>query len=109
MKTKACKKPEKIAIHIIGKGRIDVLSRKSGSRKPTKLQQENEVAKERIEAVLRTSDNPMTVTEIMGEVDFTDLTFAPSSQKLSALLKQMKEAGVVVKTTDKKKALFSLA
>jgi uncharacterized protein YqgV (UPF0045/DUF77 family) len=50
-------------------GRIDVLSRKSGSRKPTKVQAENELAKVKIAEVL-TSEG-QTVTDIIGKVDFS--------------------------------------
>lgn len=91
-------------------GRIEVLSRKSGSRKPSKLQKENEVAKERIIDVLAGKDKGVRVADILAEVDFSDLSFNPSSQKISALLKQMAENDkTVVKTTDKKTSLFSLA
>ena len=90
-------------------GRIDVLSRKSGSRKPTKVQQENGTAKEKIAEALTEAGKPVTVTELIGLVDFSELPFDPTSQKLSALLKQMVEAGTVVKTTDKKKSLFAIA
>ena len=90
-------------------GRIDVLSRKSGSRKPTKVQQENETAKEKIAEALTEAGKPVTVTELIGMIDFSELSFDPTSQKLSALLKQMVEAGTVVKTVDKKKSLFAIA
>ncbi len=89
-------------------GRIDVLSRKSGSRKPTKVQVANEKAKEQILAVLTAEGQ--TVTEIIGKVDFSELDFAPSSQKVSALLKQMVEVDKTAKRLeDKKKALFTVA
>jgi hypothetical protein len=88
-------------------GRIDVLSRKSGSRKPSKVQVANEKAKEKILEVL--SVEGQTVSEIIGKVDFSEFDFLPSSQKVSALLKQMVEAGTVIKTVDKKKSLFSVA
>ena len=89
-------------------GRIDVLSRKSGSRKPTKVQAANEKAKEKILEVL--SAEGQTVTEIIGKVDFSEFDFAPTSQKVSALLKQMVEVDHTAnKTTDKKKSLFTVA
>jgi hypothetical protein len=51
-----------------------------------------------------------TVTEIIGKVDFSELDFAPSSQKVSALLKQMVEVDKTAKRLeDKKKALFTVA
>jgi hypothetical protein len=74
------------------------------------LQKENEVAKERIIDVLAGKDKGVRVADILPEVDFSDLSFKPSSQKISALLKQMAENDkTVVKTTDKKTSLFSLA
>jgi uncharacterized protein YqgV (UPF0045/DUF77 family) len=87
-------------------GRIDVLSRKSGSRKPTKVQAENELAKVKIAEVL-TSEG-QTVTDIIGKVDFSEFSFNASSQKVSALLKQMVENDhTAVKVVDKKKSLFA--
>jgi uncharacterized protein YqgV (UPF0045/DUF77 family) len=87
-------------------GRIDVLSRKSGSRKPTKVQAENELAKVKIAEVL-TSEG-QTVTDIIGKVDFSEFSFGASSQKVSALLKQMVENDhTAVKVVDKKKSLFT--
>lgn len=88
-------------------GRMNVLSRKSGSRKPSKVQIANEKAKEKILEVLSTEGQ--TVTEIIGKVDFSEFDFVPSSQKVSALLKQMCDSGMAIKTTDKKKSLFTVA
>jgi K+/H+ antiporter YhaU regulatory subunit KhtT len=89
-------------------GRIDVLSRKSGSRKPSKVQAETELAKAKVLEVL-TSEG-QTVTEILGKVDFSEFSFEPTSQKISAMLKKMVEVDkTVVKTVDKKKSFFSLA
>jgi K+/H+ antiporter YhaU regulatory subunit KhtT len=89
-------------------GRIDVLSRKSGSRKPSKVQAETELAKAKVLEVLTTEGQ--TVTEILGKVDFSEFSFEPTSQKISAMLKKMVEIDkTVVKTVDKKKSLFSLA
>jgi hypothetical protein len=86
------------------KKRIEVLERKTGSKKPTKTQAENATIKETILSVM--SDVGMTVTEIQAKDDtLADL----SNQKVSALLRQLVEAGKVVKTTDKKKSFFALA
>ena len=83
--------------------RIDKLSRKSSSKKPTKAQVENEGIK-------------ATILEVLGEVApatatmiATDPRVNVSNQKVSALLKQLIEVGTVVKTVDKGKSLFSLA
>lgn len=87
------------------KGRIAVLDKKSANKKPTKTQEANEVLKDTIEDVLSESDGAMTVTEILASGKFEALT---SPQKISALLKQMIEAGRVVKTVDKKVSRFSV-
>ena len=83
---------------------LELLAKKSGSKKPTKTQEQNEVIKNVILDVL-TKDG-VTVSELQTKSDeLSEL----SNQKISALLKQMVDSGVVVKTMDKKKALFSLA
>jgi TusA-related sulfurtransferase len=87
-------------------GRLEVLANKSGSRKPTKVQVENESAKGKILEVLST-DEGMKVADILKVVDFSDFSFEPTSQKVSALLKQMVDNGSVVKTVDKKVSLFT--
>ena len=78
------------------------IAKKKGSSKPTKTQVENEAIKEKILDVL--SDEPMTVKEIMAVVDGDY-----SSQKLSALLRQLVAAEKVVKTVEKKVSRFALA
>ena len=87
-------------------GRLEVLANKSGSRKPTKVQVENESAKDKILEVLST-DEGMKVADILKVVDFSDFSFEPTSQKVSALLKQMVDNGSVAKTVDKKTSLFT--
>lgn len=83
--------------------RIDKLSRKSSSKKPTKAQVENEGIKATILEVLG-EIAPATATMIA-----TDPRVNVSNQKVSALLRQLIESGEVIKTTDKGKSLFSLA
>ena len=77
-------------------------SRKSGERKPTAKQVENEKIKEDIKGLLM--DGRMTCGELAKALDIT-------SQRCSALLRQMGEDGTkeVVKTFEKKVAYFSLA
>ena len=81
-------------------------NRKGGKRGMTKTQKDNEVIKGVIAEGLAELGRPVTVTELGRE-------FAPlnpyTSQKLSALLRQMKDGGLVVKTIEKKVARFSLA
>ena len=81
-------------------------SSKSGEKKPTKTQQENEVLKGYIMEVLTSKKEPMTIGQIQAEdIELKDLT----NQKMSALLKQLVDADQVVKTKDKKATLFGLA
>jgi predicted ArsR family transcriptional regulator len=83
--------------------RIDKLSKKSSSKKPTKTQVENEGIKDVILEVLG-EVAPATATMIA-----TDPRVNVSNQKVSALLRQLIESGDVVKATEKGKSLFSLA
>ena len=82
--------------------RIEKLSRKSGSKKPTKTQVENEGIKDTIVEVLG-EIAPATATAIA-----TDPRVGVSNQKVTALLKQLVTDGRVVRTEDKGKALFSV-
>ena len=85
---------------------LELLAKKSSSKKPTKAQEENEVIKTKIVEVLGDFENGATASEVLGaDSAFTGM----SNQKISALLKQLVEAGTVVKTIDKKKSIFSVA
>ena len=85
---------------------LELLAKKSSSKKPTKAQEENEVIKTKIVEVLGSFENGATASEVLGaDSAFTGM----SNQKISALLKQLVEAGTVVKTIDKKKSIFSVA
>ena len=83
--------------------RIDKLSRKSSSKKPTKVQVENESIKETILTVLEELGNPTSATALA-----TDSRINVSNQKVTSLLKQLKDEGKVIRTEEKGKALFSL-
>lgn len=85
---------------------IELLEKKAGAKKkPTANQIANEGIKETILTVLDGSDG-MTASEVLAShVDFNGLT----NQKISALLKQLKDDHKVIKFMDKKKALFKLA
>ena len=76
-----------------------------GEKKPTKTQ----VANEGFKQVILQNMEPgrlYTVTELAKEMPFgEDL----SSQRVSALVRQLKEAEKIVRTEDKRKAYFSLA
>ena len=83
---------------------VELLQKKAANKKATKTQQENVEIKAEIKSVL-TSEGA-TVTEIQAK---SAVLSELSNQRVSALLRQMIEAGEVVKTTDKKKSYFALA
>lgn len=77
----------------------------SAPKKPTKIQEANEGVKDIIKEVLD-GQVPMTISEIMARS--TELS-ALSNQKVASLVRQLVEAGVLVRTEEKRKAYFSLA
>ena len=84
---------------------IELLDKKSFNKKATKTQEANVGIKSTILAVLE-GGKSMTVTEMQGaSAELGKL----SNQKVSALVRQLVEAGEVVKTIDKKVSRFSLA
>ena len=80
------------------------MAKKKGSSKPTKTQLENEKVKDEILEVLAGAEEGMTCGEITKalEGEYT-------SQKISALLRQLVGAKKVVKSTEKKVSRFELA
>jgi hypothetical protein len=81
------------------------LQKKSANRKPTKTQKENVAIKDTILEVLKDSENPMTVSEILMD---SRIEQGITSQKVSALLKQMCEVDMTArKEIDKRKSVFS--
>lgn len=82
---------------------LELLSKKAGSKKPTKTQEENVKLKSIILEVL--TDVGATVSEIQTK---SDVLGELSNQKVSALLKQMCDDGQAVKIVEKKKSYFSL-
>lgn len=87
---------------------IELLNKKSssGSGKPTKTQIENEGYKKVILETLAEVDKPLTVSEIMEQCEGIA---GLKNQRVSALMTQLKNAGEVIRTEEKKKAYFSLA
>lgn len=82
--------------------RKDLVAKKNATRKPTKAQEENEGIKAQILEFM--SDGvSRTVTDIMKGVGLE------SNQKTSALVRQLKEADLLVRTESKGKAWFTLA
>lgn len=84
---------------------LALLDKKAQNKKATKTQEQNVGIKATILEVLATIGRG-TVTDIQnGNEELSAL----SNQKVSALVRQLVESGDVVKTTDKKKSIFSLA
>ena len=84
---------------------IELLDKKASNKKATKTQEANVGIKSTILAVLE-GGKSMTVTEMQGaSAELGEL----SNQKVSALVRQLVEAGKVAKTIDKKVSRFSLA
>ena len=87
------------------KNELALLDKKAQNKKATKTQEQNVGIKATILKVLATIGSG-TVTDIQnGNEELSAL----SNQKVSALVRQLVESGDVVKTTDKKKSIFSLA
>ena len=84
------------------KERAELHAKKNASRKPTKAQAENEVIKT---AILNFMEDNVayTITEIQKGVGLD------SNQKTSALVRQLREADLVVRTENKGKAYFTKA
>ena len=85
---------------------VELLDRKSSATKPTKSQIENEKIMALVLECLAQTEKPLTISEMWEQFEVLKQY---SNQKLSALLRILKEEGKVVKTIDKKKSYFSLA
>lgn len=84
---------------------IELLTNKASKSSQTKTQKENETIKEVIVATLTELGKYASISEIQ---DANITLGALSNQKISALLKQLVDGGIVKKTIEKKKAYFSV-
>lgn len=84
---------------------VELLEKKSSKSTMTATQKANIEVKKIIEQVLGKLNEPVTVTELNKTAELTDY----SSQKISALLKQMVDDKIVTRVADKKTARFTLA
>ena len=82
--------------------RADLVAKKNATRKPTKAQTENEGLKEKILEFMEI-DTPYTISEIQKGVGIE------TNQKTSALVRQLKDNDLVVRTEVKGKAYFTKA
>ena len=87
------------------KNELALIEKKAVNKKSTKTQEENKSIKSVILDTLA-SIGSGTITDIQNaNSDLAEL----SNQKVSALVRQLVATGEVVKTTDKKQSIFSLA
>ena len=85
---------------------LELLDKKASNKTPSKNQVANEGLKGVIVNVLANAEKPLTISEITNaDNELVGL----SNQKISALLIQLIGSNQVVRTSDKKKAYFSLA
>ena len=80
-----------------------ISKKNSAERKPTATQKANEEYKKAILSFMEVGKK-YTISELMKEVvELADL----SNQRVSALVRQLKEEGLVERTEEKRKAYFS--
>lgn len=80
-----------------------ISKKNSAERKPTATQKANEEYKKAILSFMEVGKK-YTISELMKEVvELADL----SNQRVSALVRQLKESGLVERTEEKRKAYFS--
>jgi ABC-type Na+ transport system ATPase subunit NatA len=86
-------------------GMIAQLDKKSGAeRKPTATQKENVAYADAIVTYLKDTGKSLTISDIIKEVaEVSELT----NQRVSAIVRQLKDAGTLLRTEEKRKAYFS--
>jgi DNA-binding transcriptional regulator GbsR (MarR family) len=84
---------------------IELLNKKASYKGQTKVQEANEQIKNVIVATLTELARFVTITELQtANEELAQL----SNQKISALLKQLVDTGIINKQVDKKKAYFGM-
>lgn len=82
--------------------KAQIEKKNSADRKPTKAQVANDELRDKIVALLQTSDSAMTAGEIAD-------AFGVSNQKVTALMGKLLESEVVTREVIKRKAYFKVA
>ena len=83
--------------------KASIAKKNSAERKPTATQKANEEYKKAILSFMEVGKK-YTISELMKEVvELADL----SNQRVSALVRQLKDSGLVERTEEKRKAYFS--
>ena len=86
---------------------MELLTKKNtADKKPTAQQEANAVIKQNVLTVLA-DGKKRTVSELLKMVP--DLPDTMTNQRMSALVRQMVDAGQVVRSEDKRKAFFAIA
>ena len=86
---------------------MELLAKKNtADKKPTAQQEANAVIKQNVLTVLA-DGKKRTVSELLKMVP--DLPDTMTNQRMSALVRQMVDAGQVVRSEDKRKAFFAIA
>ncbi len=93
---------EQIIDHLTRENELLARKNSSDSKKPTKVQAENEEYKNRILDFLSIQTEGVTATQVMTALDL------PSNQKAAALLRALVNSGSVTKNIEKGKSLFSI-
>lgn len=88
---------------------IELLDKKKASGKMTKTQEENVGIKELILQALERIGEPTTITDLLKNDVALYEAVAGSNQKTSALMTQLKNENKIIRTTNGKKAMFSIA
>lgn len=85
---------------------IELIENKASKAKATKNQVANAGIKETIIKALNEIGEPVTITELIAQVpELNEMT----NQKVSALMTQLKNDGIVARLQDKKVAKFTIA
>ena len=87
---------------------LELLDNKATNRKPTKTQAENEVLRRAILDTLE-PNKKYTIAEIMETVPELKNHSTMTSQRVSALITQLKNDNLMIRTEEKRKAYFQLA
>lgn len=88
---------------------IELLDKKRANEKMTKTQTENVDIKEMILSALADIGEPVTISDLLAKSPELAEKTNNSNQKVSALMTQLKNSNQVVRTTNGKKALFTIA
>lgn len=84
---------------------VELLNKKSSNSRDTKKQQENKAIAEVVVAELAKLGKPMAISEM---IKASEVLGAYSTQKLTPILKALKDEQRVVMTTEKKRNYYSV-